>query len=353
MSQKIDDLDKAARGEKPERVPVVLWNKGPINAEYGGVTVDQYYSSLEVALRAQIAFQEEYPSAILIPGLLPDLGPVVEASAFGCSVIQPQGQSPFAMPCMSIKDASGLRPPDPNKDGLMPKMLEGWRYLWETVPKKYVDEYGYLDGCASTFGPMETAAQVLGYDQFFIALYDHPKLVHQLLDVITDGMIAYVNAQAKINGPIKRVTVTDHVAGQISAEHFREYGLPYLQRLFQAFPDAITIYHNEADIKRVLPFLPELDFTVYHMGLEVGGDYAEGVALARRTLGNRCLMGNVHSQEHLLWGTRELVYQESLRQLDAGAKDGAMWLSVRGGFAPGTPRANIHAMIQAAEDWSG
>ena len=141
---------------------------------------------------------------------------------------------------------------------------------------------------------METAAQVLGYDQFFIALYDHPKLVHQLLDVITDGMIAYVNAQAKINGPIKRVTVTDHVAGQISAEHFREYGLPYLQRLFQAFPDAITIYHNEADIKHVLPFLPELDFTVYHMGLEVGGDYAEGVALARRTLGNRCLMGNVH-----------------------------------------------------------
>ena len=56
-------------------------------------------------------------------------------------------------------------------------------------------------------------------------------------------------------------------------------------------------------------------------------------------------------KEHLLWGTGS--WSKASPAADAGAKDGAMWLSVRGGFAPGTPRANIHAMIQAAEDWSG
>ncbi len=326
-------------------VLVSIWNTAPFLNTLAGVGLKDYYFDPALKLEVQLEFQDRFPEALCWPGVWADFGALCEPSAFGCDIDWPQGGGmPMAQPVIrSLSDLDAVRPIDPLKDGLLPRALDDYRYFWGHLDPVYIDEYGYLDGVAASFGPVELAAVLLGHAAFFLNLITEPEAVHRLLEITTESVLSWLKAHEPINGPLKRIAIADHIPGQVSREHFEEFWLPYTRRILAEFPEATFLYHNEYPIP-YLDALAELDFDVFHFGGEL--------APVKAALGEKMtLMGNLHPVESMLAGSPERVKAEALACLDEGATGGRFLLSTAGGLAPDTPAENVAAMLEATADF--
>jgi uroporphyrinogen decarboxylase len=245
----------AARRQRPPRVPVVSCISSQYICREAGVAMPDYLYDARVKLATQLAFQDAHPDLMLVPGIYPDFGcGVVEPSAFGCRLVQkednplaPEPVCPQALSAepgsRSIRDALDLPVPDPRRDGLLPRVLEQYRAFWDGLDRTYVERYGYLDGFAFAMGPVETAALVIGYENFLVGLVDFPREIHDLLERVTDFSVSWLRVQQSLNGTLQRIYLFDHTPARVSAEHFEEFVFPYLSRVLGEFPAAVRIYH--------------------------------------------------------------------------------------------------------------
>ena len=252
---------------------------------------------------------------------------------------------PTAKPlALSERELFKLKPVDPNKDGLMPVAFEQYRYFWENLDQRYIDEYGYLDGVAACFGPLELVAVLVGHANFFMLLMTNPKLIQHLIQVTTESVIKTLKAHEKINGPLRRIAIADHIPGQVSLDHFEEFFLPCTNQVLDVFPDAMVLYHNEYPV----PYpeaLSQLNADIFHFG--------GSISRVKDAIGDKkTLMGNLPPVEVLARGSEENVLEESKKALAKGAPGGRFLLSSGGGLAPETPARNIDAMRIAVSNYS-
>lgn len=338
-------FENIVAGKTATDVMIAIWNTAPFLNSIFNVDIKQYYTSARVKLKVQQDFQRLFPEFICFPGIWADYGALCEPSAFGCPISWPAGSMPMAMPAVtSLSEAVGLRPPDPEKDGLMPTALSEYRYFHENADKGMLDEYGYLDGVAASFGPVELAAVIMGHENFFVSLATEGRQVHELLKVTTESVIIWLKAQEEVNGPLKRFSLADHLPGQISPAKFDEFWAPYTKEVLDQFPDAMALYHNEFPVSYVAK-LGELDFDIFNFG--------GPMAPVKKALGSSMtLMGNVDPIEILLGGKPEAVKSAALECLKEGA-GGRFLLSAAGGLAPDTPLKNLKALSKALQIYSG
>jgi hypothetical protein len=192
-----------------------------------------------------------------VPYLMPWFGTVVAASAFGCRVSFTPGQDPAVdptyYPVQAPDDIRQLRVPEPEHDGLMPKVLEFQRYMKEN---------SFLPvGITDFQGPLTTANQLMGYDKLIYLMFDDPAAMHQLMDTITDGLIAWVQAQKELIGegpgycvgdqgvyigPNAGIWFSDDDAVLIAADLYREFVVPYNSRILTAFGGGIIHFCGNA-----------------------------------------------------------------------------------------------------------
>jgi len=348
---------KAVRREHPGKVPVVFCISSQYLCEREGIDVRKYLYDPEIKLGAQCSFQDAYPDMMLVPGIYPDFGcGVVEPSAFGCQLIQrennplsPQPICPQAMKAQpgnrGFDEIRHLKPPDPNRDGLMPLVLDHYRYYWDHLDRKYIDRYGYLDGFAFCMGPVETAALVMGYENFLIGLHDFPQQIHQLLRMVADFTITWLRIQEQINGRLKRIYLFDHTPARVGPSHFEEFVFPYLQQVCEEFPAAVKIFHIcEKNISHVLSRLGDLGIDVLY--------FAADLSAVKEAIGNRVsLMGNISAIDLIRQGTPEQIIEECRRCVRIAAdEEGGYILAPSGAFIPGTPPENIQALIDAVQN---
>lgn len=321
---------------------IAIWNTAPFLNTFCGVNLKDYYFNAETKLQVQLHFQNCFPVFYCFPGIWADYGALIEPSAFGCPIQWPEKGMPMAQPVIKASgDIASLRTINPHKDGLMPQALDQYSYFWEHLEKKYIEQYGYLDGVATSFGPVELAAVLMGHGHFFISLLREPGRVHELLEVTTDSVLRWLEAQEKINGSLRFISIADHIPGQVSHEHFEEFWLPYTNRVADAFPSATLIYHNEFPIPYV-EALNEFRFHVFHFG----GDLDP----VKHALGDRVtLVGNLHPVSLMLKGPVEEIRKQAFDCLKKGAPGGRFILSTAGGLAPETPIENLEAMDAALE----
>jgi uroporphyrinogen decarboxylase len=350
----LDNFMKAIRRERPASVPVAFCISSQYICAQSGVDVKRYLYDPDIKLKTQCAFQDAYPDMMLVPGIYPDFGcGVVEPSAFGCELLQRQNNplSPQAICPQAMKAQPGnrgfdeirrLKPPDPKKDGLMPQVLEHYRYFWEHLDQRYIDLYGYLTGFAFCMGPVETAALVMGYENFLIGLHDFPLQIHQFLRMVTDFTVSWLRIQEEVNGRLKRIYLFDHTPARVGPAHFEEFVFPYLQQVCAEFPSAIKIFHIcERNISHVLPRFSDLGIDVLY--------FAANLSEVKEAIGKRvCLMGNINAIDLVRQGTPEQILEESRRCMAIGADtEGGYILAPSGAFIPGTPPENIQALIDA------
>jgi len=192
-----------------------------------------------------------------VPYLVPWFGTVVAASAFGCKIEYLHKQDPAAnprfYPVKTGEDIKKLEIPDPDRDGLMPKVLA---YL------KYMKENSFLPvGITDFQGPLTTANQLMGYDKLIYLMFDHPNLMHELMDKVTETLIMWVKKQKEVIGEPLNECISDqqvylgHNAGiwfsdddavLMSPETYRDFVVPYNSRILTEFGGGIVHYCGNA-----------------------------------------------------------------------------------------------------------
>jgi hypothetical protein len=150
--------------------------------------------------------------------------------------------NPRYYPVRTPEDVRKLRMADPERDGLMPKVLEFLRYMKAN---------SFLPvGITDLQGPLTTANQLMGYDNLVYLMQDAPGAMHELMDKVTDTLIGWVKKQKQVIGePLTEcisdqqvytgrhagVWVADDDCVLMSPQSYREFVVPYNSRILQAF----------------------------------------------------------------------------------------------------------------------
>lgn len=181
-----------------------------------------------------------------VPYFMPWFGTGVLASAFGCPVKEATGRGDDPGVCgpavASVGELAKLKAPDPERDGLMPRVLQ---FI------EYAREHSDLPvGLTDMNSPLSTAAQICGYDKLFTWMYDEPRAVHELLDLVTTSFIEWTRLQKARAGDALDssnglqgvwspkgvgVWVSDDDLVSIGPDLYEEFVVPINSRIFEAF----------------------------------------------------------------------------------------------------------------------
>ncbi len=251
----------------PEDVPISI--NAPSYPNFGSTTKPKDYFTNPVSMtewqvrsieKHLVNIQDDY-----VPYLMPWYGTGVLASAFGCPIssAEESGTDPaVAAPCIkTVADVAKIKMPEPYRDGQMPLVLETIDYMrvHSDVPV----------GLTDMQGPLDTLGQMCGQAQLYIWMYEEPKMVLELFDLVTDAFIEWVRVEKKhIGEPLDQgnglegiwsppgigIWESDDDLTMVGPKLYEEFVVPHLSRIFEAF-DGGTIHYCGNGSHQIVNFL--------------------------------------------------------------------------------------------------
>ena len=228
-----------------DHLPVFIWLQGATRPEH---TIRWELESGKNQLEANIAWIQR--SLRLLPD---DYIPVVRitqgyltiASMFGCQIhwSEDPNQPPGVLehPVKTLDQIRTLKRPAPEA-GMMTENLRRMRLFAEALPPE-VSLTGIDIG-----GPLNNLKDLLDTNLLYTSFYDDPQAVHALLDLLTEVQLECMQAILAAGGGIERFGSvdfdpvwhprkyvsfsSDDVCATISPKTFREFSLPYHDRLY-------------------------------------------------------------------------------------------------------------------------
>jgi len=231
-----------------EDVPLLI--NTPTYFAFGSTRVpEDYFTNPASMVEYQARGYEEHLMQVnddLVPYFMPWFGTGVLASGFGCEIyIAPgRGNDPaVASPCVtSPADAARLKMPDPYKDGWMPRVLDAIDYALASSDLP--------PGLTDMQGPLDTLGLMCGQAQLYKWMYQEPKMVHELFELVTEAFIEWVKVQKRhIGEPLDQshglqgvgwstgigIWESDDDLVLLDPGLYREFVVPYVSRIFDAF----------------------------------------------------------------------------------------------------------------------
>ena len=340
-----ENFKKAAKLQSLDRIPVGLIIDSPWMPGYLGISHLDYYLNPEVWFQGNLKIMEEFPEVIFVPSWWIEYGMAIEPSAMGVKILFSENNTPSEESLLQrLEDLDAYKPVDPYADGFMPLVLHLYK-----MQKQRIFDAGYTIPFVTARGPLCTASFVRGLTPLMMDFIEDEKGAHKLIEMATDTVISWLKAQAEVIGDsVEGIFILDDVVGFIGPEMYKEFAHPYLKKICDAFPENwIKVYHNDtASVNAILEGIAKTGFDVLNFSHEI--DIVE----AQERIGHRiCLMGNINPLGMGVRGTPEEVKKAGLELLEKTEGKGVI-LSVGGGVSPGMPGENIHAMIQAVEEFS-
>ena len=290
----------------------------------------------EYLAKSQIYIRDKFKLPFCIS--LVDLN--VTSEALGTTLTYEKATIPMfekeAINC--LEDVDKLEVVDPYKDGRMPTVIKAGKYFTENIKEKNVLIAG---GCA---GPITVAGSVFGIENLMRNMIRNPDIVHKALNVITDSLIEFMNAQ--LEEGLQGVGIADPTASCscISPEFFRIFAFPHLKKIIRKVKSIGTLLHICGDIDGILNDVAKLRGLLIMSVDDVSLKKAKEV-FARKMI---ITLGNV-STTTLLRGTPEDVKQDALRCIKEAADGGKFFLSTGCDIAVGTPDENIWSLINTGK----
>ncbi|MBT3272229.1 MAG: hypothetical protein HN368_03665 [Spirochaetales bacterium] len=150
----------------------------------------------EIQLAVQLAeiqaHEEKHIDDDYVPMLMPWFGVAGMPEGFGCNVVWSKTGYPAVEPVLkNPKDITAMKKPDV-RGGLMGKILEFTQIFQEETSNKYPI-------CLSEhMSPLEIVFTLMETTQVLYALMDEPKLIHDLLNIVTETTISFISEQRKV-----------------------------------------------------------------------------------------------------------------------------------------------------------
>jgi MtaA/CmuA family methyltransferase len=301
-------------------------------AHHIGQPLSRYYLDYRVLVAANLAVAADFHIDIL--QAISD--PYREAADHGLEVAFPDDGLPLSTRPLLIEpeDLRKLRPVAPEAGRRMSDRLEAIRSFREQAGGR-IPIMGWVEGA------LAEAADLRGVSQLLADLYDRPAWVIELLEFCVEEEIAFARAQVAAGADI--IGLGDAVCSQVSPRMYRQFGLPYEQRIFAAVREmgAVGRLHIcgdttgiVADMARSGAAIVDLDWMV-DWGQAVQTLAAAGVAAC----------GNFDPVAVMLHGSPADVRRAVLDCVALG--DARSFIMAGCEIPDGTPSANLLAQYQA------
>lgn len=298
-----------------------------------GAPLSKYYLDYRVLCEANMVALQDFELDIV--QAISD--PYREACDIGLEVEFPYDQMPMHRSLLIHEpdDIAKIHFPVQNFGPRMTDRLEGIRAMRAQVGDE-VPVMGWVEGAFAE------AADLRGMTEIMKDLSVRPNWLKELLEKCVEVEIAFASAQ--IDAGAHMIGLGDAAASLISPRMYREFALPYQQRIFDA-----------VKAKGGIPRLHMCGKTSHiHKDMAQSGaqiidiDWMNDMQKATEDMAGLVICGNLDPVTVFLQGTPEDVYQGVLANAKAG---GSRWISAGGCEIPDeTPIENLKAQSQALRD---
>jgi len=266
--------------------------------------------------------------------------------AMGLGVFFESGEGPrFRNPVRTEKDINQLSVIDPYRD--LP-------YVVEAVSTIRRELNGRVPLIGFSGSPWTLATYMIegkASRDFLLSknmMYNQPELMHQLLDILADSVIVYLNAQIKAGA--QAVQIFDTWGGALSHSAFEEFSLKYMNKIVRGL-----VRKNE---NRKIPIIL---FTkgggqwlegIADTGCDaVGLDWTAHIGHARQRVGNKvALQGNMDPA--ILRATPKRIREEVRNILMQFGSGSGHVFNLGHGITPDIPPENVKIFIDAVHELS-
>ena len=174
-----------------------------------------------------------------------------------------------------------------------------------------------------------------------------PQNTHKVIKITTEITRNWLEAQANVLKEVEGILILDDIVGFLSPDDYLEFAHPYLKEIFEAFPDALKIFHNDMNNPASYPYLSELPINIFNF------THLQTIDKVRQLVGKKvCLMGNIPPLDVLAQANPNKVTESVKSCLDAHPGKKGFILSAGGGVSPGTPKENVEALVISLKQYS-
>jgi len=360
-------VEKAKRFERPDRVPVIPAIAHRFLVPMTGTRFKEYFADPETMLRTQILAQKWLMENIQTDafsitgpwvGAWTDFQNTFEAGSLGCPVIFPDDDIPWVGEgwVKNERDLAVLEKMEFVHEGLNARQI-AFRKAMMAVADKYPVRFAggevFYPGAEPSLthtsdGPFGVAGDLMGQTELFVAVKERPDFVHELLRIVTDKLIGYLDFCWEEEGlPRPRAFAwTDDLAVSLSAATYRDLVLPSEQRLRFHFDGRLSLHMCGASDHLLEVFADDLAIHEFQ-----GFGYQVSLARIANVMGGRIvLMGNVDPML-IHRGPPAAILEATRHVIETLGPYGGLIIQDGNNIPPGTPIENINAMMIAAEQY--
>jgi MtaA/CmuA family methyltransferase len=299
-------------------------------AHHIGAPLSRYYLDHRVLVDANLAVLNDFHLDIV--QAISD--PYREAADFGLDVEFPDDGLPINRQPLIVDpaDVSRLRTPDPSTGRRMSDRLAAIRSFREQVGGE-MPIMGWVEGALAEVADLHSMSATM------IDLRKRPEWITELLERCVAVGLAFARAQVEAGADI--IGLGDAVCSQISPKMYRQFALPYEQRIFAAVRDmdAVGRLHICGNTTHLLT---DMALSGAHI---IDVDWMVDFGEAARIFGEAAApCGNFDPVKIMLHGSPEEVRAAVQACIQQG---GPRSFSAAGCEIPdGTPAANLLAQYQ-------
>lgn len=266
--------------------------------------------------------------------------------AMGLGLYFSDGEGPkFERPLRSEAEIKALRPADVDKD---------LRYVTDAVSQIRKSLDGRIPLIGFSGSPFTLSCYMVeggssdDYVKVKTLMYNEPKLMHHILEVTTQSVINYLNAQ--IEAGAQAVMIFDSWGGVLSHAAFHEFSLAYTQRIIAG------LIKEKDGVK-----IPNIVFTkggglwidgIANTGCDaVGLDWTMDIGIARQKVGHKvALQGNLDPT--VLFASPNVIEAEVEKVLSSYGFGSGHVFNLGHGISQHTNPEHVGAMVNAVHELS-
>ena len=276
--------------------------------------------------------------------LFSDILTIPDAMGLGLHFVEGEGPK-FTHPIQTLKDIEHLQKPDVSKElyyvseavSVIKKNLRGRVPLIGFTGSPWTLATYMVEG-----GSSKTFSKVKGL------MYENPNHMHQLLDVLAETIIDYLNSQ--IEAGADSVMIFDTWGGLLNKESYENFSLRYMSKIV----DGITREYNEKIIPVTLftkggsAWLEQIAET----GCDaIGIDWTIEIGEAERRVGSQvALQGNLDPS--VLYASPEVIKTEVHKILDQFKGSTGHVFNLGHGITPEVNPDSMKVLVDAVHSYS-
>ncbi|HSD97601.1 MAG TPA: uroporphyrinogen decarboxylase [Sulfuricaulis sp.] len=266
--------------------------------------------------------------------------------AMGLGLYFTEGEGPqFKKPIRTAADIAALPVPDPESE---------LKYVMDAVRLIRRELHGQVPLIGFAGSPWTLATYMVeggGSKDFGLVksmMFDQPKLMHQLLDVLARAVAAYLNAQVAAGA--QALMLFDTWGGVLTPRDYREFSLRYMERIVQG----LTREHEGRRVPVILFTKNGGQWleTMADSGADaLGIDWTTDLSDARARVGRRvALQGNMDPS--LLYASPERLRREVDTILASYGQGSGLVFNLGHGIHPHVQPDKVAVVVDAVHDLS-